>query len=288
LDYVFFTFFPRGDKLHEKGRSFMDFKNGSIDALDEKEIKRCLSPELKDMKIIIYDETDSTNTRAKEMKKSAVAGDVLFVANAQSGGRGRRGKSFFSPKDKGLYMSVLMNDAIGDDQAQLLTVMSAVAVCEAIESLADEKPQIKWVNDVYIGDKKVCGILSEAISGAPDEQTRSFVVGIGVNCSLEESDMPEELRGKIASLKPGSMRRNQLCVAILNALYKWRKGDKKSLIFEYKRRSFLMGKEISYSRGEKTHAATAVDINGAGNLIVRGADGKEEVLSSGEVDLLGW
>lgn len=221
--------------------------------------------------ILFFESLDSTNTYAKQNAKFLPL-PSLIIANEQTAGRGRRGNSFFSPKDTGLYMTLVFEET---QSCELLTPAAATAVCTVLENHGI-KPKIKWVNDIFVDSKKVCGILSErfVING-------KTVIAIGIGINLTTSAFPDELTSA------GSI--NLICDKI--ALAKEISDEllcqisSENIVLEYKKRLFIINKEISFSRNGITHSAKAVDINESCNLIVKYPDGKLEILSSGEISI---
>ena len=214
----------------------------------------------------------STNDRAKELAMRGQV-NVCVTADAQENGRGRRGRSFRSEPGCGLYLSVVLPAS----EAQMLTVRAAVVVAEAIEELTGVTPGIKWVNDLFLGGKKVCGILAEGVAGKP-----FAVLGIGIN--LKKQTFPEDLRAIASDLEsetgvrvePAAMRD-----AILRRLAEPVPED---LLDRYAKRCFVLGRRVTVFRGSETFEATAVGLDAAGGLVVE-RDGEKEVLHSGEVSV---
>ena len=212
---------------------------------------------------------------------------VSMVAAAQTAGRGRRDHTFFSPPDTGLYLSFLVRPQLSAKDALLLTTCAAAAVALAIEDCAGVPAEIKWVNDVFCRGKKVCGILTE---GALDLETGGLqyaIVGIGVNCFPPEGGFPEDLpeAGSVFAERPqGIEGRSQLAGAILNHFFEFYPNLAQRPFFEdYRKRSLVLGKEITVLEGNQTRTALALDLDQDFSLRVREADGTERTLSSGEV-----
>lgn len=230
-----------------------------------------------DVRLLLYPVIDSTNTEARRLVESGAQGDLLLIADGQTGGRGRHGKSFYSPKGTGLYMSLVLRRDGKAETAQGITCAAAVAVCRAIEELTALKPQIKWVNDVYIGDKKVCGILCETV-GSPDGSIKAVIIGIGIN--IKTPDFPEyaEIGGSLNL----DIDRAELAAAVINGVYGLAGGG---YMEYYRRHSMLTGKEIEFVKnGVSTHAKV-VGIDSGGGLAVLLEDGSSATLTSGEVSV---
>lgn len=225
-----------------------------------------------------FDIIDSTNLEAKRQVKAGCRLPRVIVADAQTAGRGRMGRQFYSPDGTGLYMSFVYEPETEFSDSVTVTSAAAVAVVRAIEELTDLKPRIKWVNDIYIDDKKVCGILTEALTG---EKT-TVIIGIGVN--ITTSDFPNVIKNTAASLNV-SVDKNDLLLSILNHLAELIKGlAQRTFLSEYKEKSMVLGKEVYFIRNGETKDGIAVDINNDGGLIVKTADGLA-TLSTGEITL---
>ena len=227
----------------------------------------------------VLDKVDSTNTEVRRRAQGGAPHRTVVAANMQTDGRGRRGKTFFSPHGTGLYFSVLLRPKMNLQDAALITCRVAVAVARAVEALAGLEAQIKWVNDIYINGKKVCGILSEAASDLESGGVEYIVVGIGINVSTK--DFPEELRDVAASI-PEGINRNRLMAEVLNQLDVCLDGD---CMEEYKKRSCVLGKQIEVIYPDRKEAATALDIDGEGRLVVRDSLGNLKLLYSGEISI---
>ncbi len=226
----------------------------------------------------VFDTLPSTNTYLKQQNN--LPHGAVIVAADQTAGRGRRGRAFFSPTG-GLYMSILIRRALTAKTVGLLTGAAAVAVANAIETVCPVAVQIKWVNDLLVNGKKVCGILAE---GAPADGWA--IIGIGVN--VNTADFPQELTDIATSLYKESgktVSAEQLAAAILNALEPLVENIEEPLFLEEtRRRSAVIGKDITVLRGNETFSAHAVGIDDAGGLIIQ-TDSGETVLTSGEVSI---
>jgi BirA family biotin operon repressor/biotin-[acetyl-CoA-carboxylase] ligase len=234
--------------------------------------------------VLVLKTVDSTNTYAKKLAIEGAAHGTLVVAEEQTAGRGRYGKSFFSPKGTGLYMSVILRPGTNVSAAQMVTVAAAVSVCETIEAITGLSPQIKWVNDVFLSGKKVCGILSEAGTNFETGEIDYIIVGIGVNCSTLAQDFPPEIRSLAASVSYDGLIRNRLCSSIYDCLIAmFEHLSDRSIIDAYRDRSMMLNRRISFTFNGVTLQGVAMDINDAGNLIVRCDSGDTITLVGGEV-----
>lgn len=220
--------------------------------------------------------------------ESAEQGSAV-LAEEQSAGRGRLGRSFFSPRGNGLYMSVILRPKADVSNAVLITTAAAVGVCRAIDTVTGRHPQIKWVNDLYLNEKKICGILTEAVTNFETGVIESVVVGIGINFKGSQSTLPEELRHKAGFLytdEPPATTRNHLAAEIINQLcILCDTLELRSFLPEYRMRSMIIGEQIRFLRNQVWSEALAVDIDDNGGLIIALSDNKRETLSSGEVSV---
>lgn len=238
----------------------------------------------------LYQETDSTNRAAKQ---AAIAGEAghgsVILACGQSCGRGRRGRSFYSPSQAGLYLSVILQPQGNLRESLLLTTEAAVAVYKAIRKVTGIELDIKWVNDLYYKGKKVCGILTEAITDFESGEIQYAVVGIGLNLYEEEGGYPPELREIAGGLyrnqrEAEGVNRNRLAAEIVNFLLDETRELK--LLPEYLDRNMIPGHRIQILDGQQSRSAYAVAICQDGRLKVREEDGSETLLAYGEISVI--
>ena len=270
-------------------RGYCLAKNSDI--LSVQGIRNHLDEDARQLRPEVFVTVDSTNNVC--MKKAANGEDEGYtaIAGAQTMGRGRRGRGFFSPADTGIYTSIILKPAAyPGTQVLRLTTMAAVAVCEAIEKLSGKNAGIKWVNDVFINDKKVCGILSEASYGLEDGKLQCVIVGIGINAYRPKGGFPKDLSDKAGSVfdHPSAGNRNQLAAEVLNRFMAYYNSPSTDDHFEsYRQRSIVLGKDIEISKNDIVRKAHATGLDEDCGLIVRYEDGSEEVLKSGEVSIVG-
>lgn len=234
-----------------------------------------------------YESIDSTNIRAKELGKDGAGHGTVLIANHQTQGRGRMGRTFYSPTADGLYMSVILRPGCAPAQLMHLTCAVAVAACDAIETVTGFRPGIKWINDLVASKRKLGGILTE-LSIDPNSQLVDFaVVGIGINCF--QSNFPQQLQDIAISLETVTNTKPNfphLAAAIIASLWKMDKTllcQKDLIMTQYKTDCITLGQDVALLRGEEKRYGTALDIDNDGQLLVRFTDGKEEFVSSGEV-----
>ena len=243
-----------------------------------------------DLRLQVYRSISSTNTVLKALAAEGAEAGLALIAGEQTAGRGRMGRSFYSPPDTGLYMSLLLRPRIGAQEATGITACAAVAVAETIEELSGLETRIKWVNDVQIAGKKVCGILTEAAIDCESGLMDYVIVGIGINTRLPEGDFPPELReiaGSVFGREPVPELRCRLAAGVLDRLADGCERLEEKYFFEdYRRRSLVLGKEINIlSPGRDPVPATALELDRDFALIVRLRDGSIRRLNSGEVSI---
>lgn len=257
--------------------------------LSEKFISAKLTAKSLGKSIKVYDEIDSTNSAAKEMGTAGAAHGTVIIAEKQTMGRGRLGRTFVSPSGTGLYMSIIIRPEINLEDAGFITSTAAVAVAEAVEKLIDREVQIKWVNDLYMNERKICGILTEASLGLEMKSLDMAVIGIGINVRSVKDVMPEELSSIATSIEDETgiaVDRNELCAEVLNRLEYWLdKIESHEFLFEYRRREYLTGKLITANVGGETLVGNALGIDNNANLMIELPDGEIRHLGSGEASL---
>ena len=265
------------------------------DALTEPEIRNFLGPvAVVGRELRCFEELDSTNNYLKTLPE---APDGLAVtADSQTAGRGRMDRSFQSPKGQGIYLSVLLRPRLSPDRLPPVTALAGVAVCAAVERVCGVRPGLKWPNDPVLNGKKLCGILTEMSLEAETGRVQSLVLGIGINVSQGPEDFSPQVREMATSLgqalgKPVS--RPRLTAALLEELDRTYAallaGDLSAYLSAYRRDCVNLGKTVQllpFGGGER-ETAQAVDIDEDFSLVVRGPDGKERTVRSGEVSVRG-
>lgn len=256
------------------------------DLLSTVGIRQYLHPEYKYFHISIYKEVGSTNDEAKNLATTGGVEGTIVIAEKQLAGRGRYGRNFFSPAGTGIYMSIILRPRLQIQDISLITVQAAVAICRALEKFSSNKLQIKWVNDIFFNNKKVCGVLSEAVTEFESQIVESLVVGIGINVKTKDEDFPKELQSSVSSLFIENVTRNQIIASIVNELFVlYRNSDNINLIDEYKERLLLLNREITFKRNNVSYRGTVLDVSYDGSLVVRLTDEKIITLKSGEVTI---
>ena len=238
--------------------------------------------------VLYFDTIDSTNTYAKKISSSSKHG-TLIMADKQTQGRGRSGHNFESPSKTGLYMTLILKPEIEISKFQMITIADAVAVCLAIEDLygaSKDKLKIKWVNDVLFRGKKISGILTEAVNNSKGE-VESVITGIGINISTQKFHGDFNAGAIFDEGEKISFEREELCARIADYIMDFSENlDDPKLIEEYRKRSILTGKNISYMRYNKKYLAKVLGIDDLGGLEIQNQDGNKEILRSGEVFMI--
>lgn len=257
--------------------------------LSEKLISAFIKTEKLGKKIMVYDEVTSTNTVAKELASSGAEHGTLVVADTQTEGKGRLGRVFVSPKGKGLYMSMIVRPPFSIETASLITSSVACGVASAVEKLCNHDVRIKWVNDLYMNGRKMCGILTEASLGMEMKSLDYAVVGIGINVRSAEGGFSRDLRVSATSIEDETglkTDRNRLCAEVVNSLeYYLDNTENRNFIREYRKRELLTGNTITANVNGSTIIAFAEGIDDNANLVVKLPDGTLKNLSSGEANL---
>ncbi len=254
------------------------------------EIKEKLNTQFLGQKIEYRKEVDSTNNLAKELARKGASEGTLIVADKQTSGKGRLGRSWESPAGTGIWMSLILRPDILPQYASQLTLVAGLGVCEAIKKSTGLEAKIKWPNDVVVNGKKVCGILTEM--SAEIERINYVVVGIGINANMES--FPEELP-YASSLKIESqeecVRRDIIkdFLEIFERDYKNYKIDMnlESMRSRYEENCITLHKKVKLIKQDEECIAEAIGITNLGTLMVRYENGMQEEVISGEVSVRG-
>lgn len=262
---------------------------GTPDILTEESIRSFLTGSLIS-EVHALKTVDSTNNEAKRWAQQGAPHGSLFVADEQTGGKGRLGRVWKSPAGTGLWFSVLLRPKAVPEQVTGLTLTAGLSVAKAIQKLTGCKAQIKWPNDVVIGSQKVCGILTEM--AAEMESVEYVIPGIGVNVNTES--FPEEIAFKATSLYLSTGKkwsRAELLGAILQEmeclLDRQEQGGVQAILEEYRENCVTIGRKVSTQRGNIRLSGIAEDVTEGGELVVRQSNGSQLVINSGEVSVQG-
>lgn len=269
------------DAIQNKGYSL----SVNTDIVSPQGIQKYLTHTCDTVKLHILQKVKSTNALLREQADAGSQEGHIIIANAQSDGRGRFGRSFFSPVDTGIYMSLLLRPVeLSPEQAVKITAMAAVAVCEAIETVSGKQTWIKWVNDIYCDGRKICGILTEASLSIENGSIDYIIIGIGINVYMPQNGFPEEIEqiaGAVFDKKKDDAK-NLLIAEVLNHFMGYYK-ENANYVQEYRIRSLVIGKQITVLSSSGDKKAFALDVDDTCALIVQYTDGSIEHLSSGEI-----
>lgn len=281
-------------QLREEGYSICAVTNKGYCLSEENDFlsEQAIVPNLRTRelgrKIDVFKTIDSTNNFAKSLAQLGAVNGTTIISEVQTQGKGRMGRSFYSPLGMGIYMSIIIRPKLSVEHSLLITSCAAVAVAEAIEKVAGMKCKIKWVNDIYSGDKKLCGILTEASVNVEQGGLEYAIVGIGLN--VQNVNFPKVVSDIATSIKletNENVSRSLLAAEILNCLEKRLDNiHDKDFINEYRQRSNVIGKRIEVTQGESVYSVKCKDIDECGRLIVVNDQGEEIALSSGTIRII--
>lgn len=238
--------------------------------------------------ILYFESIDSTNTYAKHLAAQGAPHGTALIADCQSGGRGRLGRSFSSPPGMGVYMSVILRPKCPPGELMHLTCAVAVAMCNAVEQCTGIRPGIKWTNDLILDGRKLAGILTEL--GLTSQGSVDYaVVGIGLNCHQQPGDFPgdiQKIAGSLAMSTARPIHRSQVAAAMIEALWRMDLSDRS--LERYRKDCVTLGKNISIVKADgSVRHGLALDVDAQGALLVRFSDGSIEAVNSGEVRIRG-
>ena len=283
--------------LKEDGNEILSIPNSGYklmdtnDTLFEEGIRENLTTEFIGQNISLLPTVPSTNQHLKEMDTSDIPSGHVVIANEQTNGRGRRSREFLSPKSEGVYLSILLKlDGMKND-IRLLTICTAIAVANALEKVCAIKADIKWVNDIFCNEKKICGILTEGMISGELQELSTVIVGIGINTGC----VPVEIGDIATSVQAEACIRgirNHLIAEVLNQFEKiycdfLEKEKQQDIIDCYQKRLFIIGRQVLVTGTEPNYTATVLGIDETGALIVRDAKQVIQHISTGEI-ILKW
>lgn len=245
------------------------------------------------VKIEVYKTITSTNTVLKQKASDDASEWLILIAEEQTEGRGRMNRKFYSPSDTGIYMSILLRPDCHVTQALFITTMTAVAVAETLDEIFDADTKIKWVNDIYYDNKKICGILTEAAVNVETSKLDYAVVGIGINVKEPKDNFPDEIKDIAGSMTGLELQkdindnlRNRIVAKIVEKMYDYYKElNNHQFMGKYKEKSMLIGKDVYILTDENKENLHVTDIDDEAGLVVRHDDGRVEHLKSGEVSV---
>ena len=244
-------------------------------------------------RIHLFDCLPSTNDYAKELARQGAPHGTVIIADAQTAGRGRMGRSFHSAKNQGLYLSLILRPQCPPAQLMHLTCAAAESACNAVQQLCGIRPQVKWINDLIMEQKKLGGILTELSVDSKTGLTDWAVIGIGINCGQKRTDFPPELQDMAASLllsTGNAYSPYNLACALICELHRLScnlLSGKEKMLRQYEQDCLTIGKDISVSKNGDIFYGKALGIDGDGGLIVLLNDGTTQTVQAGEVSVRG-
>jgi BirA family biotin operon repressor/biotin-[acetyl-CoA-carboxylase] ligase len=257
------------------------------DFLLESEISKNLHTDKIGRKLIIFDEIDSTNNYAKQLARNGEPEGTVIISDCQVKGKGRLGRDFVSPKDAGLYFSVILRPDFPMELSQLITSCAAVAVAETLDEVCNVETNIKWVNDIFLNGRKLCGILTEASVSFEAGNLDFAIVGIGINVFNKKSDMPKELDKIVTSIEEETgnrFSRNIIAAKLCDKLEeKINDIESRSFLDVYRKKSNLIGKYVLADFNNEQKKAEVIDIDDNAAIVLRLEDDKIVHMNSGEV-----
>ncbi len=238
----------------------------------------------------VFASLPSTTTHLKQLAEAGAPEGTLIVAEQQTAGYGRFGRPFHSPPDGGLYMSLLLRPGFPAQDTLCITTCAAVAVCRALERLCGVKPGIKWVNDLFLNGKKICGIGTEGALDFESGGVHYAILGIGINLYPSAQPLPPEMQeivGTVLDRAPqdGALRSRLLAEIIRQFWAEYPRLLEKRFFEDYRDRCFVLGRSVTIQRGGGSETAQVLSLAPDFSLRVRLEDGREELLCSGEVSL---
>lgn len=264
------------------------------DALTEREVRRCMDErEISCARLHCFDEVDSTNSFLKREAMAGAPHGTVAVANCQTGGRGRMSRVFQSPRDRGVYLSILLRPNLSPAELMPVTALTAVAMCDAVEAACGLRPQIKWTNDLVMKGRKLAGILTEMALEGETGLVQYLVMGTGVNVLHTPEDFSPEVAAMATSLRQElgiSVSRPVLAAEMIRAFNRLGEdlgGDYSRYLADYRRDCVTIGKQVQLLWQDRRETVEALDVDDQFGLVVRHEDGHTEVIRSGEVSVRG-
>lgn len=259
------------------------------DILSPQGIKKYLDDSYKNIEIDVLQTIDSTNTYIKQRVNSKLCDGYTVIAAEQTGGLGRKGRTFYSPKDSGIYLSIYLKPKnYSAQKAVRITTMAGVAMCETIKELSPKEPKIKWVNDIFIDGKKVSGILTQASFDLESSSVEYAILGLGINVYAPTDGFPDEIKDIAGYIfdKPQEDMKNKLAASFINHFMEiYKRDNDNSYIQKYKDYSFVIGKKVTIISSTSQREAKVLSINDECQLVVEFDNGLTETISSGEISL---
>ena len=248
-----------------------------------------LKSNYKELDFIFLDEVNSTNTYCKEIGEGGFTKDTIVISDRQTNGRGTKGRSWCSPKGKGLWFSILLKPSIKIQDISFLTILTSSALHNTFLSFGIDT-KIKWPNDIYLNSKKLCGILTE--SKITNKSVEYIIIGIGINVNLDLNDFSEELKKIATSLfiaTGKTFNREDILNKFIFNFYKYYNdflnGNKGDILEIYKHNSLILNREVILKYKDKKRTVTPIDILDDGSLLIQNPNNTLEKIVSGEISI---
>lgn len=261
------------------------------DILTAESIRASLPTRVIGQNLVVLPVTDSTNNEAKRMALLGAPHGTVVIAEEQTGGKGRLGRAWRSPPGRGLWFSLLLRPHCSPQQASRMTLLAGLVICRTLRKVAGVPAKVKWPNDVVIGSRKICGILTEM--GAEMEQVEYVVIGPGVN--IHEGSYPDDIRERAITLEEATGKKwNRAYLMRLfleefeHILDENQKNGLQTLLPAYRDLCVTLGRTVYCDRGGTELRGTAVDITEEGELVVETETGERAIIYSGEVSVQGF
>ena len=257
----------------------------NTDILSPGGILRYLAPGCPGLDITVLPSAESTNDLVRQKAAAGAPEGTLVIANAQTAGKGRSGREFYSPEGTGIYLSLLLRpEQLTGGASVGITTMAAAAMCQALEKAAGVRPGIKWVNDIFLEGKKVCGILTEGSFSMETGMLQYAVLGVGINVYAPEGGFPEELKSVAGAVFPERQKdvKNRITAEFLNSFFEFYRGNRE-YIGIYRDYSLAIGREVAVLTPEGERRATVLGIDDSCRLQLRWENGETACLSYGEI-----
>lgn len=278
---------PESTNINDFANLIKEIGKKPTEHIKASEISKDLNTKYVGRNLYVYPEVGSTNAVAKFLSENGIENGSVVIAERQTAGRGRTGKSWESPLG-GVWLSIILSPDADDSKIPLITLATGVAVAKALERIGVENPEIKWPNDVMINGRKVCGILTEAITNF--NKIRNVIVGVGIDANFSTDDLPEELKSITTTLEEelGKKVDENLLIKIFLEEFEeicelLKSQNHEEILAQWRRRSYTIGKIVEVRKPHKrTYDAYVIGISKEGSLVVEKSDGSLEKVISGE------
>ena len=278
---------PESSDINDVANLIEEIGKNQTEHIKASEISKDMNTKFVGRNLYVYPEVGSTNAVAKFLSENGIENGSVVIAEKQTAGRGRTGKSWESPLG-GVWLSIILAPDVDDSKIPLITLATGVAVAKTLEKIGIDNPEIKWPNDLMLNDKKVCGILTEAVTNF--NKIRNVIVGVGIDANFSTDELPEELKGITTTLKEElgkEVDKNLLIKIFLEEFEEicelFNHDCHETILTEWRKRSYTIGKTVEVKKpSNKTYDAYAIGISKEGSLVVEKSDGSLEKVISGE------